>query len=57
MTNIIGVFLVNLSNPVGLLLVNLSNLQITHHAVLITYKSYATCFPSGARGTLWLSHQ
>jgi hypothetical protein len=23
---------------------------------LIIYKSYATCFPSGARETQWLSH-
>jgi hypothetical protein len=37
-----------------MLLVNSSNLQITCHAVLIIYKSYATCFPSGpeARGVV-----
>jgi hypothetical protein len=29
--------------------------QNTQHAVLIIYKSYANCFPSGARGTQWLS--
>jgi hypothetical protein len=30
-------------------------LQNTHQAVLIIYKSYATCFSSGARGKQWLS--
>jgi hypothetical protein len=29
--------------------------QNTQHAVLIIYKSYANCFPPGARGTQWLS--
>jgi hypothetical protein len=52
----IGMLLVNLSNTKGMLLVNLSNLQNTRHAVLIIYKSYITCFRSGATGTQWLSH-
>ncbi len=32
------------------------NLQNTHHAIVIIYKSYSFCFPSGARGMQWLSH-
>jgi hypothetical protein len=43
-------------NTIGLLLENPSNLQNTLHADFIIYKSYATCFPSGARGMWWLSH-
>jgi hypothetical protein len=43
---------VNFLTTAGVLLVNSSNMQSTRHAVLIVYKSYATCFPSGpeARG-------
>jgi hypothetical protein len=57
--NTIGMFLVNLANPIGMLLVNLSayeNFAKSMSRCLIIYKSYATCFPSGARETQWLSH-
>ncbi len=50
--NTIGMFLVNLSNTIGMLRVNSSDLQTTCHAVLIIYKSYATCFLSSARGII-----
>jgi hypothetical protein len=55
--NTIGMLLVNLSNTIGMLLVNSSNLQNTHHAVPIIFKSNATCSSSGTRGMFWLSHQ
>jgi hypothetical protein len=57
--NNIGMLLENWSNTIDVLRVNLSNnekLQNTCYTVLIIYKSYATYFPSGARGKRWLHH-
>jgi hypothetical protein len=51
----IGILLVNLSNTIGVIL-KICTKKNMRYAVLVIYKSYATCFLSGARGMWRFSH-